>query len=67
MECLKIFRETNGYSIKGMAEKLAISKSLYEKVEYGVRTPSSNFLNRFKQVFPDFDMNIFFSNSCKRS
>ncbi len=60
MYCLKKFRDNHGYSKKQMAEILQISNSLYEKIEYKVRTPSINFLNRFKKAFPDFDMNIFF-------
>ena len=43
-----------------MANKLGVSISLYEKVEYSDRKPSRNFLSKFKKAFPDFDMNIFF-------
>lgn len=63
MDFLKNFREKNGYTISSMANKLEISKSLYEKIEYGIRHPSQNFLHRFKQAFPDFDMNNFFNDS----
>ena len=59
MECLKDFRLNHGYSKKQMADILQISNSLYEKIEYGIRQPSRNFLCRFKSVFPNFDMNIF--------
>lgn len=60
MEFLKKFRKEKGFTTKQMADTLKISTSLYEKVECNVRTPSKNFLTRFKQAFPDVDMNIFF-------
>ena len=63
MDCLKKFRLEHGFSKLQMAEKLKISGSLYEKVESGIRRPSRNFLKRFKDAFPDFDMNIFFVQS----
>ena len=62
MEALKKFREEKGLTRKQMAEKLKISLSLYNKVEFDARTPSGNFLKRFKKIFPSFDMNIFFIN-----
>lgn len=62
MGYLKDFRQNNGFSKKQMADILQISISLYEKIEYGVRLPSRNFLSRFKAVFPNFDMNIFFTS-----
>lgn len=62
MDLLKNFRENHGYSKKQMADILQISSSLYEKIEYGIRLPSRNFLCRFKTVFPNFDMNIFFTS-----
>lgn len=62
MTFLKDFRKEKGYTTKQMADVLQISSSLYEKVEGDFRTPSQNFLTRFKQSFPDFDMNIFFEN-----
>ncbi len=58
---LKEFREELGYSKQQLADFLNISKSLYEKVEWGVRLPSQAFLFRFKQKFPSFDMNLFFT------
>lgn len=62
MAFLKEFRKSKGYTLAQMAQILHISKSLYEKVETCARTPSKNFLDKFKQAFPDFDMNIFFEN-----
>lgn len=61
MEFLKAFRKEKGLTTKQMANALKISNSLYEKVECNFRTPSQNFLRRFKQTFPDVDMNIFFT------
>ena len=63
MKCLKDIRKEMGYSRKEMAKKLGISQSLYDKVEFDARMPSQNFLNRFKNEFPTFDMNIFFEKS----
>lgn len=60
MDYLKKFRVNKELSREQMANKLGISLSLYDKIEFGVRTPSRNFLNRFKKAFPEFDMNIFF-------
>lgn len=60
MKMLKDFRAKHGYTREQMAQKLDISLSLYDKVEFDARTPSKNFLDRFKKAFPDFDMNIFF-------
>ena len=62
MDFLKAFRKEKGLTTKQMADALKISNSLYEKVECNFRTPSQNFLRRFKQTFPDVDMNIFFTN-----
>lgn len=63
MHSLKFFRKNSGYSKEQMADKLNISSSLYEKVEYGIRKPSRKFLDKFKAVFPDFDMNKFFTDT----
>lgn len=62
MTCVKEFRLKKGYTRAQMADKLKISISLYDKIEFGVRESSRNFLNRFKKAFPEFDMNIFFTS-----
>ena len=67
MKYLKKFRADKGMSREQMAEKLGVSLSLYDKIEFEARTPSRNFLNRFKQAFPEFDMNIFFSDGTNNS
>ena len=61
MEWMKKFRNSKGFTASEMADKLGISKSLYEKIEYDDRQHSRNFMERFKKAFPDFDMNIFFA------
>ncbi len=38
-----------------MAERVGISESYYEKIEYGDRSPSYNFLTKFKRAFPESD------------
>lgn len=56
------FREKNGKSQKEMAEMLGISLSFYIKIEHGLRNPSYNFINKFKEVFPEANVDeIFFS------
>lgn len=60
MKCLAKFRKDNGYTTKTMAQNIGVSQSLYEKIEFGARLPSRSFLKKFKETYPDFDMNIFF-------
>lgn len=62
MEELKKFRNSLGLTAIEMATKIGISKSLYDKVESGVRKPSREFTTKLKEVFPQFDVNIFFTN-----
>ena len=52
MEWMKKFRNSKGFTASEMADKLGISKSLYEKIEYDDRQPSRNFMERFKKAFP---------------
>jgi transcriptional regulator with XRE-family HTH domain len=67
MEWMKKFRNSKGLTTSEMADKLGISKSFYEKIEYDDRQPSRNFMERFKKAFPDFDMNIFFCKITTRN
>jgi hypothetical protein len=60
MNCLIEFRKNNFFTKQEMANKLGVSLSLYEKVECSDRHPSRSFLSKFKEVFPSYDMNIFF-------
>ena len=61
MEELKDFRISLGIGIKEFADSIGVSKSLYEKIEYGFREPSRNFITRLKKKYPQFDTNIFFT------
>ena len=46
-----------------IAKILGISHSLYYKIETGERNPSYNFLCKFKNVYPNADIDsIFFTN-----
>jgi transcriptional regulator with XRE-family HTH domain len=60
MEALKKFRQSVGLTTTEMAEKIQVSKSLYEKVELGFREPSRKFIQKVKKTYPQFDTNIFF-------
>lgn len=57
---LRSFREEQKMSIADMSKSLGVSKSNYEKVEYGQRTPSFNFVKRFKSKYPSADTNALF-------
>ncbi len=61
MEDLKRFRMSMKFTINNMADEIGVSKSYYEKIEMGIREPSSNFIKRLKNRFPQFDTNIFFT------
>lgn len=60
LEVLKKFRLSLNLTTQGFADKIKVSKSLYEKVESGARKPSREFLSKLKKTFPQFDVNIFF-------
>lgn len=62
METIKQFREQLGLTMEEQAKKLEMSVSMYEKIEYGYREPSKNFIEKFKTVYPYIDINIFFDN-----
>jgi len=56
------FRKDKKLSINEMAEKIGVSSSFYEKIEYGDRNPSFNFITLFKRAFPGTEVdNIFFN------
>lgn len=61
MEQLKKFRLSLGLTITGFSTSIRVSKSLYEKIEYGVRKPSRGFITKLKKAYPQFDTNIFFN------
>ena len=67
MNYLKDLRKSLNLNKKEMANKIGISVSYYEKIESGERYASRNFLIKLKQKFPQFDMNIFFSQQYTNS
>lgn len=58
---LKEFRLSKKLTQKEMAEKLELSKSMIEKLEYNQTRPSIETIEKFKKAFKDFDINIFFN------
>lgn len=61
MQQLKDFRSSLGLTMSEFAEKINVSRSLYEKVESGFRKPSREFTTKLKEKYPQFDVNIFFT------
>lgn len=66
MEHLKKFRLSLGISGLDMAAKIGVSFSLYEKIERGERNASNTFLKKFKRTFPDYDLNLFFTQEAHK-
>jgi putative transcriptional regulator len=61
------FRTEQKLTIPDMAKIIGISASYYEKIEYGDRKPSYNFLTKFKRAFPESDAEeIFLSHTYTR-
>ena len=60
MNKLKRFRENLNKSPKEMASEMGISKSLYYKVESGLREPSYCFLKKFIEAFRASVDEVFF-------
>lgn len=54
------FRKERKMSTAEMAKMVGISESYYLKIEYGDRSPSYNFLIKFKAAFPDADTDKIF-------
>lgn len=70
IKTLTDFRNSKNLSKQEMANEIGVSKSYYEKIEYGVRKPSYNFITKFMTRFPDIEIDdIFFNpeshNTCK--
>ncbi len=59
------FREQKELSIAEMAKLIGVSKSYYEKIEYGDRNPSFNFIQKFKLAFPNMETDKLMSNTQK--
>lgn len=65
---LRDFRKGQSLSILEMSKSLGVSKSTYEKVEYGQRTPSYNFVKCFKHKYPKTDTDaLFFADDYTKS
>lgn len=64
MNSLVDFRVKNKLTQKQMSEKLKVSLTFYSKIETGIRNPSFNFIKKFKETFPNSDVDeIFFKNN----
>ena len=61
MKELKDFRKSLNLTAQEFANEVGISKSLYDKLETGARRPSREFLTKLKKKYPQFDVNIFFT------
>ena len=55
------FRAEKEFSTMDIAKIIGVSTSFYEKIEYGQRKPSYNFIVKFKNAFPESDISIFFA------
>ncbi|MSS43663.1 helix-turn-helix transcriptional regulator [Anaerosalibacter bizertensis] len=56
------FRKSLGLTTEEMAKRVGVSTSFYEKIEYGDRNPSFNFITAFKKTFPMIDVDRIFFN-----
>lgn len=57
---LSEFRKERNLSTSEIAEIIGVSKSQYDKIEYGQRTPSFRFLYKFKYAFPEANVDSLF-------
>ena len=57
-------RKEKELSMSDMAREIGVSTSYYEKIEYGNRMPSYNFLTKFKSAFPEMNLeDVFLSQN----
>lgn len=61
MNFLREFRQSLNLTLQEFADNIDVSKSYYEKIESGQRKPSREFMTKLKHKFPQFDVNIFFT------
>lgn len=54
------YRNEKNLTQREMAKAIGCSTSYYSKVELELVLPSYNFISKFKDAFPDFDIDIFF-------
>lgn len=59
------FRKNRGFTQEEFAKKIGITLTYYSKIELGLRNPSYNFLNKFKEVFPEASVDKIFFNDVK--
>ncbi len=59
MNELRKFREKLGKTQEEMAKDFEISKSFYEKLEYGSKKPGRELIEKIKKKYPFIDVNIF--------
>ena len=64
---LAMFRAEKGIVQREMAELLGVSLSYYQKIEGGFKTPSYNFICRFKELYPEENLDIFFEDIITKS
>lgn len=63
-EKLQTFRKNEGLTQEQMARKLNVTVAHYKAVEYGIRNPSFEFMDRLKINFPKCSIDkIFYSES----
>lgn len=61
MNSLVNFRVKNKLTQKQMSDKIKVTLTFYSKIETGIRNPSFNFIKKFKDAFPDSNVDeIFF-------
>jgi len=56
------FRNEMGFTQQKMASTIGISKSYYQKVESGERSPSYEFIKKFHKKFPKASIEEIFFN-----
>lgn len=63
MKTLLNFRKEHSLNSSQMAKILGITLSYYRKIEKGTRNPSYNFILKFKEVFPNANVDDIFFKS----
>lgn len=54
------FRKEKNLTQEEFSNKLGITLTYYSKIELGLRNPSYNFLNKFKNAFPEASIDVIF-------
>lgn len=53
MEKLIKFRKKKNLSVKEIHNQIGVSRSYYEKIEYGQRKAGNGFINKMINAFPE--------------